>query len=143
MAAPAILTQGTTFTIDDVGGATPTAINGIKSISGLGSSSAAEIDVTTLASTYKEFRMGIPDFGQFTLKFNFNLDDAGQVEMKAKMEAQTPALLAISFPSTNPTVILNICTITAYILNMQADAEADGVIQGSATVRVTGAPVWT
>lgn len=143
MAAPAILTQGTTFSIDDVGGSTPVVIAGVKSISGLGSSSAAEIDVTTLASTYKEFRMGIPDFGQFTLNFNFNLDDAGQAEMKTKMEAQLPALIIITFPATNPTVTLNVCTITAYILNMQADASSDGVMSGSSTFRVTGAPAWT
>lgn len=143
MAAPAILTQGTTFTIDDVAGSTPVTINGIRSIAGLGSGKAAEIDVTTLASTAKEFRMGLQDFGSFTLNFIWNLDDAGQAEMLDKMGSQTPASFIITLPATNPTITLNVWTGIVYILEMSVEMASDGVAMGTATLRITGEPVWS
>lgn len=143
MAAPAVLTQGTTFQIDDVGGSTNTAILGIKSASGIGSGQATEIDVTTLASTAKEFRMGLQDFGSFTLELIWNLDDAGQTEMYAAMDTQLAKKFIITLPATEPTLALNVWTATVYVLKMEANIGSDGVVMGSATLRVTGEPVWS
>lgn len=143
MAAPAVLTQGTTFQIDDVGGSTNTTIEGIRSVSGIGSGQASEIDVTTLASTAKEFRMGLQDFGSFTLEFIWNLDDAGQAEMYAAMDAQLAKKFVITLPATAPALTLNVWTGTVYVLKMETSVAADGVVMGTATLRVTGEPVWS
>lgn len=143
MAALAILSQGTVVTIDDVGGSSATTINGVKSISGIGSGEAPDIDVTTLDSTAREVRAGLQDFGSMTMEFVWNLDDAGQAEMLAKMDAQTPAKLIITLPSSNPSVTLNVWTGTVYIKKMEAALGVDGVVNGTATIRVTGEPAWT
>jgi len=143
MAAPAILAQGTTFSTDTVGGSTPIAIAGVKSVSGIGSGKAAEIDVTTLASTAREFRMGLQDFGTVTLNINWNLDDAGQIALYNAMDGQTPQQFIITLPATNPTVTKNVWTATVYVLSMEVSADADNVAMGTVTLRVTGEPAWS
>ena len=142
MAAPAILTQGTTFTIDDDTG-TPVAINGIQSMTGLGSAQANKIDVTTLASTRKEYRMGLADWGDFNLSFIWNLDDLGQTELLAASDAQSTRTFIMTLPATDPTVTKNVATFEVIVLNFQADINADGVVQGSATLAITGDIIWS
>ena len=143
MAAPAILTQGTTFSIDDVGGSTPTTINGVRSMTGLGSAQASKIDVTTLASTRKEYRMGLADWGDFQLQFIWNADDTGQAEMLAACTAQTEKKLIVTLPASSPSVTLNVATMSVYVLNMQADIDAGGVVMGTANIAVTGDVTWS
>lgn len=142
MAAPAIKTQGTTFSIDDDAGS-PVTIAGVMSVSGIGSGEASQIDVTTLASTAKEFRMGLQDFGSFTMNFIWNLDDAGQAEMLDAMDQQEVRTFIATLPATDPSVTLNVWTAEVFVLKMEASIEADGVVMGTATLRVTGEPVWS
>ncbi len=137
MAAPAVLTQGTTITFHAV------TLNGHQSITGIGSGQASKIDVTTLASTAKEFRMGLQDWGDMVLNFVWNLDDLGQAEMLAYKDSQQPGELIITLPATNPTLSKNVFTAQVYVLQMQSDINADGVVQGTATLAVTGEPVWS
>lgn len=141
MAAPAIKTQGTTISISD--GTDPVVINGHQSMSGIGSGQASKIDVTTLLSTAKEYRMGLQDWGDFTLNFVWNLDDDGQAEMMAAKDAQSAREMVITLPVTDPAVTKNVFTFNALILQMQADINADGVVQGTATIAITGEPVWS
>lgn len=143
MAAPAILAQGTTFSTDTVGGSTPIVIAGVKSVSGIGSGKASEIDVTTLASTAKEFRMGLQDFGTVTLNINWNLDDAGQIALYNAMDGQIPQQFIVTLPATNPTVTKNVWTAVVYVLSMEVSADADSVAMGTVTLRVTGEPAWS
>jgi hypothetical protein len=143
MAAPAILAQGTTFSTDAVGGSTPIVISGVKSVSGIGSGKASEIDVTTLASTAKEFRMGLQDFGTVTLNIVWNLDDAGQIALYNAMDGQTAQQFIITLPATNPSVTKNVWTATVYVLSMEVSADSDSVALGTVTLRVTGEPAWS
>lgn len=142
MAAPPILTQQTTITIDDDTG-TPVTINGHQSLTGMGSGTATEIDVTTLASTAKEFRMGLQDFGQFQMEFIWNQDDLGQIEMLDAMDKQSQRTFIITLPATNPSVTNNVWTAEVYVLSMAFNVEADNVVRGTATFRVTGEPAWS
>lgn len=142
MAAPAILTQGTTFTIDDADG-DPVAINGIQSMTGLGSAQANKIDVTTLASTRKEYRMGLADWGDFQMSFIWNLDDLGQTEMLAACDAQSTRTFVVTLPATDPVFTKNVATFEVMVLNMQPDINADGVVQGTANFAVTGDITWS
>jgi Lambda phage tail tube protein, TTP len=130
MAATPILAQDTTVTI---GG---TAIAGVKSITGIGSGSATEIDVTTLASTAKEFQMGLQDFGSVEIEMIRNQDDTGQVALFTNMAAQTSA----SFVVTLPTSIANVITFTGFVMSVSLDIGADSVVTGKATIRISGAP---
>jgi len=142
MAAPSIKTQGTTISLDDSSG-TPITINGHQSMTGIGSGTASKIDVTTLASSAKEYRMGLQDWGDFTMNFVWNLDDAGQAQMLSARDAQSVRTLIITLPATDPSVTLNVFTAEVFVLQMQADINADGVVQGTATFAITGEPAWS
>lgn len=142
MAAPAILTQGSTISIDD-SSSTPVTINGHMSLSNLQSGTATKIPTTTLASTAHEYRMGLQDFGDFTMRFIWNQDDSGQTEMASAMAAQSQRTFILTLPATNPVVTKNVWTAEVLVLQMQFDVEADNVVVGTATFAVTGAPVWS
>lgn len=141
MAAPAIKTQGTTISLSD--GTSPVVINGHQAIKGIGSGTATKIDVTTLASTAKEYRMGLQDWGDFTLDFIWNLDDLGQANMLAAKDAQIARAFVMTLPGTDPTLTKDIFTANVFVLQMQCDVNADGVVQGTATFAVSGEPVWS
>ena len=138
MAAIPILSQTTTVSIDDSGGS-PVLINGVMSITGIGSGSATEINVTTLASTAKEFRQGLRDFGSVAMDIIRNQDDAGQLEMFTAMAAQSVR----TFIVTLPTSTANVGTFEGFVQSLSTDINADGVVTGKATVRITGAVVWS
>ena len=133
MAAAPILCQGTTFTYNAV------AINGIIGFSGLASGKAKEIDVTTLASTAKEFKIGLKDNGSFTLDMIRNGDDLGQVELLTKLAAQASASMVITLPTST----LNVATFNAYCVSLSTDVAADGVVMGKAEMRITGDITWS
>jgi len=137
MAAPAIKTQGTTITIDDSDG-DPVAILGVQSLTAIGSGTASKIEVTTLLSTAKEYRMGLQDWGDFNMNFVWNADDLGQIEMQSAKSLQSPRTFIITTPATDPTVVKNVYTFEGYVLQMQMDIDADGVLQGTATIAITG-----
>jgi hypothetical protein len=138
MAATPILTQGITMTIDNSGG-TPVTINGHRSISGLGSGEAGEIDVTTLASTAKEFMMGLQDNGSFTVSFIWNLDDSGQAELMTARAAQSQRTFILTLPSSTN----NVGTMEVFVLSYgPTSIDPDGVVMGEAKFRVTGAISW-
>lgn len=133
MAADPILAQDTTITI---GG---TAIAGVRSITGIGSGKATEIDVTTLASAAKEFRMGLQDFGSVQIEMIRNQDDTGQLALFTNLAAQTSA----TFIVTLPTSTANVITFTGFVTSVTTDIGADGVVTGVAEVRITGTIAFT
>tara|TARA_R110002167_G_scaffold357967_1_gene573719 strand:- start:675 stop:1088 length:414 start_codon:yes stop_codon:yes gene_type:complete len=135
MATP-ILAQGTTVSVGD-GAASTAVIGGIISMSGIGSGSASEIDVTTLASTAKEFRQGLKDNGSMTFELIRDEDDAGQAELKEMEDAQASR----EFIITLPTSTLNVFTFTGFVTTLSTEVGADDVVKGSCTVRITGAIV--
>ena len=79
MANKAIVTQGSSINIT-VPGATP-AMTDIEDATGWSGPcfTRNEIDVTTLMSTAKEYKLGLKDAGQFSIDVNYNIwDDPGQ-----------------------------------------------------------------
>lgn len=138
MAATPIMTQTTTLSIDDDAG-NPVIINGVISITGIGSGSATEIDVTTLASTAKEFRQGLRDFGSIDVELIRNQDDLGQLEMFDAMAAQAVRTFIVTLPSSTA----NVGTFEGFVQSLSTDIAADGVVTGTATIRITGAVVWS
>lgn len=138
MAAVPILTQLTTVSIDDATG-TPVLIDGVMSISGIGSGSATEIPVTTLASTAKEFKQGLRDFGAFSMELVRNQDDLGQLEMFGALAAQATR----TFIVTMPTSTANIITFDGFVQSVTTEIAADGIVTGTATIRITGSVVYS
>lgn len=133
MAATPIRTQLTTFTFNSV------AVNGVRSITGIGSGSASEIDVTTLASTAKEFIQGLRDFGNISIDLVRNQDDLGQLEMFNAMAAQTTYTCVVTLPTSTANVI----TFSGFVTQITTDIDADGAVMGTANIRITGSPVYS
>lgn len=138
MAATPILTQLTTVSIDDDTG-TPVLINGVMSISGVGSGTATEIPTTTLASTAKEFKQGLRDFGAFSMELVRNQDDLGQLELFDALAAQATRTFIITLPTSTANVI----TFDGFVQSVTTEIAADGIVTGTATIRITGAVVYS
>ncbi len=129
----AILCQQTTMTFNSV------TVGGIKSITGIGSGSATEIDKTTLASTAKEFAQGLRDFGSIEIDLVRDQDDLGQVEMYDSMATQSTEVVVITLPSSSA----NVATFSAFVQSLSSDISADGIVTGKAKLRITGEVVWS
>ncbi len=129
----AIDAQGTTFTINSQ------TVGGIVSFSGF-DGEASDIDITTLASTAKEFRQGLQDFGNFTFELVRDPNDAGQAEMLTQKAAQTSSVCVLSFPDD---VSLNVATFTAYVKSLSTSGAVDEVARGTGNLKVTGTVVWS
>jgi hypothetical protein len=121
MAISAYNTQFTTGAGDIVGEVTSISFSGI---------SAAEIDVTNLASTAKSYVLGTMD--------------GGTVEISCFMTAAAPTLptsgdgaptsYVLRFGSTGgPTV-----SFTGYVQNTSFEAAVDGAVTTTYTIRLTG-----
>ncbi len=134
MADPtAILCQGTTMTFNAV------AVGGLMSITGIGSGSATEIDITVFGSTAKEYAAGLRDFGSISIKLRRNQDDLGQAEMFSAMASQLTRTVVITLPSSTA----NVATFSGFVQSLSTDLEADSAVTGTAVIRITGAVAWT
>lgn len=117
----------------DVGGLT--TINGI-------SISVDSTEVTTHDSTdaYKEFLPGLIDAGEVGIEGYFDhTDTTGQQAMLADTNSRSSEACVITFPTTKATT----WTFTGFITSIKiGDAPVDGAIPFSATIKVTGKPVF-
>lgn len=127
--------QGAVFTIED-GSGTPVTVGGIKSFSGF-DGEASDIDITTLASTAKEFRQGLQDFGNFSIDVNRDPNDAGQAELDSAKAAQATRECVLTLASGD------IATFNAYVKSFNASGAVDDIVQGTCNMKVTGAVVWS
>jgi len=130
---------GKTLTATGTGtGATYTAIGNVKSISDMESGSASEIDVTNLASTAKEFRLGLVDNGSISLAMDHANADAGQVVLQARRLDGAAVNMKVILPSgTTPTA-----SFSALVKKFSKSAAVDGVVGASCDIRINGAVTW-
>lgn len=138
--ANAIVTQGTTFEVDnadgDPGPLTFTTIAGVISFTGF-DGSANEIDITDLSSVAKEFRMGLQDFGNFNMEVNFDEADAGQRILRTMKAAGLSRSFQITFSDGS------IATFSAFVLSFSTAGGVDAKVDGSIQLRITGNVVFT
>lgn len=127
--------QGAILTFEDDGG-TPVVVGGIVSFTGF-DGEASDIDITTLASTAKEFRQGLQDFGAFSIELMRDPQDLGQIELEAAKAAQATRECVLTLPSGD------IATFNAYVKSLTAAGGVDAVVTGSCNMKVTGNVVWT
>ena len=134
MSSNALQSQGIDFQMGDGGGTEVFAIiPEISSISGPGGS-AAIIDVTDLASTAKEKRVGLQDEGSITLEINYiptNVKHALLRTAKADGEARN---FKIIFTDSGTTT----WSFSAFVSGFSVSAAVDDVIKASVTLEVTG-----
>lgn len=130
--ANAIETQGFTFEIGN--GDSPltyTAVGEISNFSGF-DGQAAEIDVTHLQSTAKEFLMGLQDFGSFSLDANYLPSDAGQVLMRAGKTSRAVQDFRATFSDSST------ATFQGFVLSATTSGGVDSKVDTSFSIRITG-----
>ena len=130
---------GKTLTATGTGtGATYTAIGNVRSFSDFESGSAAEIDVTNLASTAKEFRLGLVDNGSFTMTIDHSNADGGQAALQARRIDGVAVNMKVILPTgTTPTA-----SFSGLVKKFTKSAAVDGVVTASVDVRVNGVITW-
>lgn len=121
----AVSSVGTSFTTGSA------AVSGIITAISIGGISTAEIDVTSLASTFKTYVMGTLDGGTVTVTVNH---DAGTVPDMPVAGSATPTSFVLRFgaASTGPTF-----TFDAYVQNLTTEAAVDAVVSGTYTLRIS------
>lgn len=127
----AILTSGTTITIDD-SGSTPVTIGKHRSIS-LSGAAAAIIDTTYLDSTSKGFCVGLQDAGTMALEMDYDYTDLGQLEIYDAEDNQSQRTVIIT--------LANAATITfeAFVTDTSAEISGpDDVVRLTANFKLTG-----
>lgn len=94
------------------------------------------IDVSTLASDWREFIPGMRDGGEVTLGGHFFPGDVGQAAIKLAQKNKTTDAYTITFPGT-----LGAWTFNAFITNFSVlDATNDDPVEFEITVKITGEP---
>ncbi len=130
--ANAIETQG--FLVEIGNGDSPltyTTVDEIKSFTGF-DGAAAEIDVTHLQSTAKEFLMGLQDFGGFTMEANYLAEDAGQVLVRAAKASRAIQDIKLTFSD------LSTAIFQAFVLSAPLSGGVDAAVDASFQLRISG-----
>lgn len=122
----AISSVGSTF-LTGVG----TIIGTVTAIS-LGGISTAEIDVTSLSSTTKEYIMGTIDGG--TVDVTVNLISGATVSLPTAGDA-VPTAFTLRFGAVGSGVTF---TFDAYIQNTSVESAVDAQVTATYTLRITG-----
>ena len=135
MASNAIRTQGTIIAHLLTAPSTYENIGEVISFDGPGGK-AAIIDITNLASTFKEKLPGLPDEGSFSMTLNFSGSDLGQQALATARTAQSLVHMKITF------VDASTATFAAYVMEYKISGKADSKVEVAITLEITGAVAW-
>jgi acetylornithine deacetylase/succinyl-diaminopimelate desuccinylase-like protein len=136
--ATSIEAQGVTLSISV--GASPTAFQTIANVidfSGPGGQ-ASVIDITNLASTAREKRMGLPDEGQLTFNVNLDPDAASHQALRDARKNRTQCEFRVTLTDTTNTTL----TFLGYVLGFVVSGAVDDVVKAAITVEIDGAVTW-
>ncbi|KVL66583.1 phage tail tube protein [Burkholderia ubonensis] len=95
---------------------------------------SSEIDATTLASEEKEYELGLPDPGEFSVDGNFSSDDEGQAILRGARATGEKHVFRATF--VNGSQFLFVGMVRQYTWS----AGVDGLVAATFSVRVSGAP---
>ena len=132
MASP-IDAQGTVFTFND--GTVGQIVGGVQSFSI--DSTADERETTTLASTAKEFKLGLQDNGTLQLNVLYDRSDVGQAAMITARASNLVREVVMTLSGGE------IATFDTLVKALPIDGSADDDLKSTIDLRVTGAIVWT
>jgi hypothetical protein len=93
---------------------------------------AADIEVTTLASTKKEFCQGLADEGSFTLEINRDFADVGQAELEEARSSQSTRNFRITLSDST------VLTFAGNVKSFTLDGQVDDVVRSTATIKISG-----
>jgi len=119
---------------DDASPEVYTEIAQVVSISGP-DGSAAEIDVTALDSTAKEWLMGLPDEGSVSLEVIHDPSDTQHEALRTARANQTVKNFQIKLTDSPQTIY----SFSAYVPTFSLSMGVDDAIKASYSLRITGA----
>jgi hypothetical protein len=96
------------------------------------SGSSTEIDVTSICSTSREFRLGLPDAGTLSISGYWKQGTAGHTEFREAYNDKNTRLFEIEFEDGSTFRALG------FVQQRSFTAAVDGVVNASYTVRLTG-----
>jgi hypothetical protein len=140
--AQKLKSQTSTFSVSDVSGS-PSAwivVGGVRAINDLRSGTAAELDVSDLSSTAKEFVLGLADNGAMNLEMLYDPEDPGQIRLESLRETSDIASFRVQIPSPlagSPD--RRDYTFEGFVQTFPFSVGVDAAITGTVSVRVTGA----
>lgn len=131
--ADGIISQGFKLEIGDVGDspALLTEIKDVTTFSGF-DGQAAEIEITNLQSTAKEYLMGLEDAGAFNVDINYTATDPGQSEARTARAARTLKSFLVTFSDATT------AAFDAYVLSNPITGGVDAKVDSSFSMRITG-----
>lgn len=131
-----IRTQGSRIEIGD--GASPEVFTEIESVTDFNGFTGGRplIDVTTLASTGREFVTGIPDYGNLDFNIIYDGDETTHTDLYALFQNGESNTFRLVFPDSPE----EIYTFTGFVLNFQFSGPLDEVVRAAVTIKVTGTP---
>ena len=104
-----------------------------KSIQWQGGQSS-EIDATTLASEEKEYELGLPDPGEFSVDGNYSSDDEGQKILRAARGTGEKRVFSVTFRDGSKFLFVGM------VRQYTWSAGVDGIVTSTYSVRVSGSP---
>lgn len=115
-------------------------IAGVVSVQGP-TGSRQVIDITTLASTYREKQVGIPDLGQVTFDCIFDGGEAtlGSSGIRGDFTSGTLRTFKLVLPSSPEQTM----QFTAYVLNFSVTENVDDVVRANVTLEITATATFT
>ena len=126
--------QGMTIGISALPATTYTQINCTTTIN-MEDGEAADIDVTCLSSTAKEYIVGLQDSGTLSLDLNVDFSDAGYALMKTAKASGEAYGFQIEL-DTGETF-----TFDGFVKSLPFTGAVDAAITGTASVRISGSVV--
>lgn len=146
-----VVTAGTSFTVDiDTSGFATAGTTGeatallfvagceAKTFSGF-DGQAAEVDVTTLCSTAREYLQGLQDFGAFTFDVNLVPNDPFQIECNEAKAAMEKRAFKLTLPPGADGAQFEY-VFEAFVRQFSISGGVDQAVSGSVSLRVTGMP---
>lgn len=124
-------TSGGTFTPIDFGD-----VCEAKTFTGF-DGQASEIDITTMCSEAKEYRVGLQDFGSFNFTMNYVPSDTSQLAMQNAKAAGSALWFRLVLPGS-----LGEWVFQAFVRQMTLTGGADKVLESNVVLRITGAPTF-
>ena len=132
----AILTQGMKFQISSDG----TTYTDIGCISDFGwdNPDRAQIDTTCFSSDSKEFAFGLRDNGTVTLGYRYDPEGAGQELLEESYASDDSYRFKIEYSNTAGATG-TVKEFNGYVTSMSQDGALDDIVNGSVTIKITGA----
>ena len=100
---------------------------------------SADIDVTCLSSTAKEYLIGIQDSGSLSLDLNVVFGDAGYALLQAAKASGDKYGFQIELAKEGAETTGRTFTFEGYVKSLPFTGAVDAAITGTANVRISGA----